>query len=164
MASPQLHMRPEPPEYVGKQRRSALRLLGAERSEEMFPALLEEIVALGFPRAFVARVDFETSEITPVASLNCSKVLLQRFQTSLYAIENPLVRVLHGLEPELVSARNKRGPDLYFHPLVYRNKMACWEAERTRRDDCVAVENFHARRLQLQDQLCTICGMTAYAA
>ena len=164
MASPQLHMRPIPPEHPGKQRRPALRLLGAERSEEILPVLLEEIIGLGFPRAFVARVDFETSEITPVASLNCSKVLLQRFQTSLYAIENPLVRVLHGLEPELVSARNKRGPDLYFHPLVYRNKMACWEAERTRRDDCVAVENFHARRLQLQDQLCTICGMTAYAA
>jgi len=165
MASPQLHMRPEPPEYVGKQRRSALRLLGAERSEEMFPVLVEEIVALGFPRALVARVDFETSEITPVASLNCSKVLLQRFQSSLYATENALVRVLHGFEPKLVLGKRKRGASLYFHPLVYRNKVPCWEADRARRDDCMAVENFHARRrLQLQDQICAICNMRAYAA
>lgn len=165
MASPQLHMRPNPPEYTGKQRRSALRLLGTERSEEMFPALLEEIVALGFPRALVAKADFETSEITPVASLNCSKVLLERFQSSLYAMENALVRVLHGFEPKLVLGKNRRSASFYFHPLVYRNKVRCWEADRARRDDCMAVENFHARRrLQLQDQICAICNMQAYAA
>ena len=164
MASPQIRVRSELPESAGKRRRSALRLLGAERSEEIFPVLVEEIVALGHPRALIAKVDFETSEILPIASLNCSKSLLDKFRTTLYAIENPLVRVLHGQEPELVPGRNKREPSYLYHPLVYRNKTACWEAERGRRGGCVAVENFHSRlKLQLQDQLCHTCDMTAYA-
>ena len=78
MASPQMRMRSELPESAGKRRRSALRLLGAERSEEIFPVLVEEIVALGHPRALITKVDFETSEILPIASLNCSKSLLQK--------------------------------------------------------------------------------------
>ena len=164
MASPQMRMRTEPPEPAGK-RRPALRLLGAERSEEIFPVLLEEIVALGYPRALVARVNFDTSEIVPVASLNCTKTFIQQFRSSLYAMENTSVRVLHGFEPELVRGRVRRGPDLYYHPLVYRNKTACWEAERARRGDCLAVDNYHAqRRLQLQEQVCGVCEMRAYAA
>ena len=164
MASPQMRMRSEMPESAGKRRRSALRLLGAERSEEIFPVLVEEIVALGHPRALIARVDFETSEILPIASLNFSKTLLQKFRTTLYAVENPLVRVLHGQEAELVPGRNKRDPDYYYHPLIFRTKAACWEAERARHGHCVAVENFHGRlRLQLQDQACGICDMHAYA-
>ena len=164
MASPQMRMRSDLSEPAGKRRRSALRLLGAERSEEIFPVLVEEIVALGYPRALITRVDFETSEIVPVASLNCSKTLLQKFRTSLFAVENPLVRVLHNQEPELVPGANKRDPDYYYHPLIYRNKTLCWEAERARRPGCVALENYHSRlRLQLQDQVCGICDMRAYA-
>ncbi len=164
MASPQMRVRSELPESAGKRRRPELRLLGAERSEEIFPVLVEEIVALGHPRALIAKVDFETSEILPIASLNCSKTLLDKFRTTLYAVENPLVRVLHGQEPELVPGRNKREPSYHYHPLVYRNKTACWEAERGGRGGCVAVENFHSRlKLQLQDQVCRTCDMTAYA-
>ncbi len=165
MASPQMRMRSEGLDLAGKRRDSALRLLGAESSEEIFPVLLEEVVALGFPRALVAGVNFETSEVTPVVSLNCSKALLQRYQTSLFALENPLVRVLNSFEPELIPAKGKRGPDLYFHPLVYRNQTACWEAEHSRRGSCIAVENYNSRlRLQLQDQVCGICKLRAYAA
>ena len=100
-------------------RRSALRLLDIERADEIFPVLLEEIVALGHPRALIAKVNFETSEIAPVVSLNCSKAVLQRFQTTLFSMENPLTRVLHTLQPELVPARGKRGPDYYYYPMVY---------------------------------------------
>src|SRR5579864_3849261 len=106
MASPQMRMRTEPPEAAWK-RRPALRLLGAERSEEIFPVLLEEIVAIGYPRALVARVNFDTSEIIPVASLNCSKTFIQQFRSSLYAMEKTEVRVLHNFEPELVRAKAK---------------------------------------------------------
>ena len=55
MASPQMRMRSDLSEPAGKRRRSALRLLGAERSEEIFPVLVEEIVALGYPRALITR-------------------------------------------------------------------------------------------------------------
>jgi len=49
---------------------AALRLLEAERSEEIYLILLEEIVSLGYERAFVATVDFETGEILPTAALH----------------------------------------------------------------------------------------------
>ncbi len=165
MASPQMRMRSDMPEHSGKRRGAAFRLLGAEHSEELFAILLEEIAALEYSRALIARVNFETAEIAPIASLNCPKSFIQRFQTSLYAMENPLVRILHTFEPELVQGRAKRGPDLYFHPLIYRNRAACWEAERAHRSDCLAVENSRLqRRSQLQKQVCAVCDMQAYAA
>jgi signal transduction histidine kinase len=153
------------PEPMEKNRRSALRLLGIERSEEIFPVLLEEIVALGHPRALVAKVNFETSEITPAASLNCSRNFVQRFHSSLFAVETPVTRVLHSLQPGQVHTRGRRGPSFYYYPLIYRNRTACWEAERARSGKCVAVENFYSRlKLQLQQQVCGICEMRAYAA
>ena len=160
-----MRVRSETPDLSGRNRRSALRLLGMERSEEIFPVLLEEIVALGHPRALVTRINFETSEITAVASLNCPKSLAQRFGSSLFAVETPQVRILQSQEPELVPGRGKRSSSLYFYPLIYRNRTPCWEADRARGRKCVAVENFHSRlRLQLQDQVCGICEMRAYAA
>jgi len=155
----------EMPHQALKSRRSALRLLGVERSEEIFPVLLEEIVALGHTRALIARANFETSEIAPIASINCSRTLLQRFRTSLFAMETPLARVLHSLEPVRVPGRGRRSPGFYYYPLIYRNRTACWEADRARGFRCIAVENFHSRlKLQLQQQVCGICDMRAYAA
>src|SRR5437763_460510 len=83
MASPQL--RPKTRVLVPRDWSSesaALRLLSAERPEEIFPILLEEIVKLGFARALVLEVDFETGEIKPPASLNCDKAYLHRFRPS----------------------------------------------------------------------------------
>ena len=165
MASPQMRVHSDASEQAGQGRRSALRLLGIERTEEIYPVLLEEIVALGHPRALIAKVNFETSEISPVASLNFSKGSLQRFYTSLFSLENPIAHTLHTLEPERTPSRGKRGTELYYHPLIYRNRTACWEAERSRSGKCIAVENFHSRlKLQLQQQVCSVCDMRAYAA
>ncbi len=165
MASPQMRIRPETASRTAK-RRPAFHLLGAERSEEVFPVLLEEIVGLGHPRALIARVNYETSEIFPVVSLNCSKTFIQQFHSSLYATEGTLVRVLHSFEPEFVRGAGKRHSDLYYHPLVFRSKTSCWEAERGRAGgDCLAVENFDLRRrLQLPEQVCGVCRMRGYAA
>jgi len=165
VASPEMRVRSHVPELIGKGRRSALRLLGIERSEEIFPVLLEEVVALGHPRALVAGVNFENSEITPVASLNCSQTFLQRFHSSLFAMETPAVQILHSQHPAHVHSRSKRGPEFYYYPLIYRNRTACWEAERSRGGKCIAVENFHCHlKLQLQQQVCGVCEMRAYAA
>src|SRR5581483_8654240 len=144
---------------------TALRLLSAERSEEIFPILLEEVVALGIPRAFVLGVDFETGEVAPVASLKCSKTYLQKFHTSLWAGENSVIRVLHSLQPGVLSDIGYQGNSVYCHPIVYRNQNFCWEAERERRHDCLAVQNYRApRKLQLNEQVCNACGMRAYSA
>lgn len=165
MASPQMRMRSETAGLSEMNCRSALRLLSIERSEEIFPVLLEEIVALGHPRALVSEVDFESSEIAPVASLNCPRNLLQRFRSSLFAKETPQVRILQSQQPELVPGRNKRNSSFYYHPLVYRSSIPCWEAGRAHGPKCIAVENFYSRLpVQLQEQVCSVCEMRAYAA
>jgi signal transduction histidine kinase len=144
---------------------AALRLLEAERSEEVYPILLEEIVGLGYERAFVAAVDFETGEVLPSASLNCSRSYLERFRSSLYATGNPIIDTLQAQRPAVVKDTSLHHRSLYCHPLLFSNLNACWEAERERRTDCLAVDNAHRRRrLGLEEQVCTACNMRAYAA
>jgi len=145
--------------------RAAYRLIAAERADEIFPILVEEIVGLGFPRALVAAVDLESGEIRPVAALNCPKTYQQRFNTALWQGENPIVGVLRAMQPAVLPKQAPGGRPIYCHPIVYRNRTVCWEAERERRFECLAVANYHApRRLELQEQVCRTCSMRAYAA
>jgi signal transduction histidine kinase len=48
--------------------------------------------------------------------------------------------------------------------MIYRTRSRCWEAERERRRECLAVQNFQSgRKFQVQEQTCAICNMRAYA-
>jgi signal transduction histidine kinase len=165
MASPALRRKRE---QVRDQRSSnesaALRFIGAERPEEILPILLEEILHIGFRAAIALDLDFDTGQIKPSASLNCSPQFLKQFQTSLWASENPLVLALQTLKPVLVEGKT-RGGALYAHPMIYRNRTSCWEAERERRSDCLAVLNANsAGKLQTQKQVCSVCGMRSYVS
>jgi nitrogen-specific signal transduction histidine kinase len=170
MASPALKKRlPDPAAFIERRKApgesTALRLLSAERSDEIFPILLEEIVGLGFPRAMVLEVDLESGDIKPTAWLKCNSAQLQKFRTSLWSTENPVVASLHRMKPTIIENGGLRSKLLYSHPIIYRNRDVCWEAERERRPDCLAVQNFFApRKLQLSDQVCASCGMRSYAA
>jgi len=140
-----------------------LRLIAAERPEEIFPILLEEIVHIGFPRAAVLEVDFDTGEITSTASLNCDHEFLEKFRTSLWASENPLVSTLLSLKPAILPDGVIKAGALYVHPMIYRSQSRCWEAERERRTDCLAVQNAdQKRKFQIQQQVCAVCGMRSY--
>jgi signal transduction histidine kinase len=165
MASPLL--REKTREFVDQRSSSesaVLRLLSAERSEEIFPILLEEIVFLGSPRALVLEADFDTGEVKPIASLNCDKAYLRKFTTSLWASENPIITVLQNLKPGMVRSESKEA-SLYAVPMIYRSRTRCWEAERERRRDCLAVQNFQlTRKFQIQEQICDVCGMRGYAS
>jgi len=144
---------------------AALRLLQAERSEEIYPILLEEIVRLGFPRALILAVDFESGAITPAAAIRYQEKQLPRFHTSLFAADNPLVGVMHELKPTVVRKTDYSSRPLYCHPIIYRNANVCWEAERERKVDCLATDNYRARRrLDLDSQVCRTCEMRAYSA
>jgi signal transduction histidine kinase len=164
MASPALRRRRD---GVIDQRSSnesaALRLIAAERPEEILPILLEEILHIGFPRAAVIELDFDTGEIKPAASLNCDSAFLAKFRTSLWAGENPLVSTLLSLTPALLPDGVIKGGAIYAHPMIYRSQSRCWEAERERRNDCLAVQNADPkRRFQIQQQVCSACGMRSY--
>ncbi|HKU28567.1 MAG TPA: PAS domain-containing protein, partial [Candidatus Sulfotelmatobacter sp.] len=164
MASPLV--RPKLDDLIdeGKRDPGASRLLAAERPEEILPVLLEEVVELGFARALVLNLDFETGEIKPAASLNSDAAFLRRFHASLWASENPLVASLVSAKPALVQPSSPREAPVYLLPMVYRSRSRCWEAERERRRECLAVHNFHAgKKLQVQEQTCAICNMRAYA-
>ena len=142
---------------------AAQRLLRAERSEEILPVLLEEIVLLGFPRAAVLNVDFDSGEIRPVASLHFAPGALKRWQTSLWASENPLVSALLNLEPALLPDGSIHRGAYYSYPLIFRSRSRCLEAERERGSECLAVQNADpGRKIQIQEQVCSACGMRAY--
>src|SRR5437764_916469 len=164
MASPVL--RPKRERFINQRssnESAALRLIAAERPEEIFPILLEEIVFLGFPRAAVLDVDFDTGEIKVAASLNFDSSYLKQLQTSLWASEDPLVSALQNLKPVLLPDGKLRSGSLYAQPMIYRSHMRCWESEHERRSDCLALQNTDAKRkLQIQQQVCSICGMRSY--
>jgi PAS domain S-box-containing protein len=150
---------------VGQHIPATLRLLQAERSEDIFPILLEEIVKLGAPRAMVLQADFETGEIAPVAEIKCSEQQLASYRTSLYAGDHPVVGVFHGLQPAVLPKSQYIQRPVYVHPILFRQGKACWEAERERTPDCLAVSNFRGeRRLELEQQVCRTCQMRSYAA
>jgi signal transduction histidine kinase len=164
MASPVL--RPKRERFVNQRssnESAALRLIGAERPEEIFPILLEEIVFLGFPRAAALEVDFDTGEIKPAASLNFDSRALKKLKTSLWASEDPVVSALVSVKPVLLPDGRLRSGALYAYPMIYRSNNRCWEAERDRRADCLAAQNMAPKsRLQAQQQVCRICGMRSY--
>jgi len=164
MASPSIQAKPELVVARSPSSEATLRLLAAERSEEILPILLEEIVKLGFPRALILEVEFDTGAIKPTASINCEKQHLSQFHTSLWASENPLVSVVQNLSPARLPPGMLTPEPFYAYPLIYRSRSRCWEAERERRQDCLAVRNFHlARKFQVEQQVCAVCAMRSYA-
>ena len=146
-------------------RPAVLRLLQAERSEEIFPLLLEEIIALGYPRALVMDVNLDSGEVTPAAALKWPRAQMDKFTSALWMQENPLVAVLHAARPEVLNKGPLYHRPVYIHPILYSNRNLCWEADRIRTSSCLAVQNFRReKRVRLEDQVCSTCEMRAYAA
>jgi len=148
------------------QRRPAiLRLLQAERSEEIFPLLLEEIIALGYPRAMVLDVNFDSGEVTPAAALKWPRQQMEKFSTALWMSDHPLAGVLNSARPAVLTKSSIHSRPIYIHPILYSNRNLCWEADRVRTVSCLAVQNFRReKRIRLEDQVCSTCEMRAYAA
>jgi signal transduction histidine kinase len=153
-------------EYLQKQRSASesatMRLAAAERPEEIVPILLEEIVRIGFRGAVALELDFDTGQINPTASINFSSELLKQFQTSLWASENPYVSALTNLRATLVPNGSGRNV-FYAQPMIYRKAVPCWEAERDKARECLAVLNANSGdKLRMQQQVCSVCGMRSY--
>lgn len=150
---------------IAQRRPAVLRLLEAERSEEIFPLLLEEIIALGFPRALAIDVNFDTGDITPAAALKWPRQQLEKFSTALWMSEHELVSVLNTTHPAVLKKTNLHNRPIYVHPILYSNRNLCWEADRIRTGTCLASQNFHReKKLRLEEQVCSTCEMRAYAA
>src|SRR5579859_6223252 len=168
MATAEIRLQPERVNgrRAAQPRRPAvLRLLQAERSEEIFPLLLEEIIALGNPRALVVDVNFDSGEVTPAAALKWPRQQMEKFTTALWMSEHPLISVIHTARPQVLGKSAMYSRPLYVHPILYSNRNLCWEADRIRTGSCLAVQNFRRqKRIRLEDQVCSTCEMRAYAA
>jgi signal transduction histidine kinase len=167
MATAEVRFQPERIDgRANSQRRpAALRLLEAERSEEIFPLLLEEIITLGFPRALAVDVNFDSGEIAPAAALKWPRQHLGKFHTALWMSDHQLVHVLHTTRPAVLHKTSLHNRSLYIHPIFYANWNLCWEADRIRSGACLAVQNFQReKKIRLEEQVCTTCEMRAYAA
>ncbi|HET9182910.1 MAG TPA: ATP-binding protein [Candidatus Angelobacter sp.] len=146
-------------------RPAILRLLQAERSEEIFPLLLEEIVTLGYPRAMVLDVNFDIGEVTPAAALKWPRQQMEKFNTALWMTDHPLAGILNTARPAVLAKSSVYPRPIYVHPILYSNRNLCWEADRVRTGSCLAVQNFRReKRIRLEDQVCSTCEMRAYAA
>src|SRR5260370_24606718 len=133
---PQSERRPIP-----ERGRATFRLLSAERSDEIYPILMEEVVALGFPRALVVALELESGEIKPVAAIHCSQSYLQKFTTALWQGDNSIVGVLRSLKPAVVPKAGTSGRSIHCHPVLFKNRNACCEAARRNRS-CLTAQNF----------------------
>src|SRR5436305_12002187 len=150
---------------ASQRRPAVLRLLEAERSEEIFPLLLEEIIALGYPRALAVDVNFDTGDVTPAAALKWPRQSLQNFTTALWMSEHQLVNILHTNRPAVLQKSSLHNKPIYVHPIFYSNRNVCWEADRLRTASCLAVQNFRReKRIRLEDQVCSTCEMRSYSA
>src|SRR5438270_1894551 len=151
---------------AGQPRRPAvLRLFQAERSEEIFPLLLEEIIALGNPRALVVDVNLDSGEVTPAAALKWPRAQMEKFTSALWMQDHPLTNVLQSVRPEVLEKSNLHNLPIYIHPILYSNRNLCWEADRIRTSSCLAVQNSRReKRVRLEDQVCSTCEMRAYVA
>ena len=127
-------------------RPAVLRLLEAERSEEIFPLLLEEIIALGYPRALAVDVNFDTGDIAPAAALKWPRPQLEKFSTAMWMSEHPLVGVLQTTRPAVLNKSSIHNHPIYIHPIVYANRNLCWEADRIRTGSCLALQNFRKEK------------------
>src|SRR3984893_15230961 len=103
-------------------RPAVLRLLQAERSEEIFPLLLEEIIALGNPRALVVDVNLDTGEVTPAAALKWPRAQMEKFTSALWVHENPLIAILNSIHPEVLAKSTLHNRPIYVHPILYSNR------------------------------------------
>jgi PAS domain S-box-containing protein len=139
-------------------------ILQAEHPEEIFPLLLEGLLALGYPRALVASVNFESGEIAPSAVLKWPSPQLRHFTTTLGNAEHPLVGVLRANRPSVLTRSSLHSRSVYLHPILYSNHSPCREAEGTGAADCLAMQNFRReKQVRAGEQMCSVCGIRGFA-
>src|SRR5260370_18901984 len=144
---------------------AVLRLLHAERSHDVLPLLLEEVLALGYPRAALLGVNFDSGNVALTAALHWARQQMARFTTALWVAEHPVISILNANRPAVLPRTSLHHRPVYLHPILFSNRDLCWEAGRPRTGSCLAADNFRReKRVRLEDQVCSTCEMRGYAA
>ena len=163
MATAKMHFQPQRRRRDNApSRETCLRLLQAERSEDVFPILLEEIVALGHPRAAV--LEAAPGCAAPAVALNWGRQQLERLTTALRTEGHPLMAEVDGHRSAGAKINIHHRP-LYLYPMRLSSPSPCPEAGQARRAECLAAQNF--RRIKgnrPQDQICSVCSVRGHSA
>jgi signal transduction histidine kinase len=162
VATAKVHFQPQRRGYdLAQVRQASLRVFHAQRSDEVLPVLLEEIIGLGYARAAVLEAKLHGGELIPVASLNWPHPQLARFTTMLWVLENPLAGVLTSNRPAVLPRTQLHSRPLYLHPMLYSNPNQCWEAVEP--TGCLAAQTFRQEKDVCVERVCRTCGMYGYA-
>jgi len=157
MATAKMHFQPQRRGAAGQVLGWVMRLLRTQRAEEVFPVLLEEIVALGYPRAAILEAE-PVGGLTPVASLNWQPQQLAKLTTT------SLPGLLRG-RPAVLTKTDFHNRPLYAHPMSYSSSTPCWEAGPAVAGSCLAVQNFECQAVShAESQICSLCEMRGYGA
>src|SRR5215472_634030 len=164
MATAKMHFQaPRRRRDAGQNREAALRVVQVGRSGEVLPVLMQEIVALSYPRAVVVESHPESGEIVPVTTLNWPSPQLEKLTEALRASDGMFAGVLAG-RTSVYQATIYDHP-LSLHPMTFSNANPCWEVLDGNGDGCLAVQDLYAQKSNAQKQpSCSICGMRGYAA
>lgn len=158
MATAKMHFQPQRRRRLISQGEPIFRLLQTQRSEELFPVLLEEIVARGYARAAALEASLDGRELKAVAALNWPLPQLEKL-AAVSPQGHPLVALLRANRSAVLPKTGFYTRALYVHPLVYANPNPCWEADGD--SDCLAVQSHH---MQNRKQVCSVCDMRGYSA
>src|SRR5260370_5637900 len=143
MATAKMHFQPQRRRRENAPSREAcLRLLQAERSEDVFPILLEEIVALGHPR--VAVLESTPGCAAPVVALNWGRQHLERLTAALRTEEHPHLAVVDDSRSDGPARINIHNRPLYLYPMRLSSPSACPEAGPARAPPGLAAQKFRA--------------------
>jgi len=148
---------------AAQNREAALRLLQVERSSEVLPVLLDDIIALGYARAAVLETRPNSHRVGTVASVNWPPADLAKLAEAVSGPAGPLATTLATNRPEVLE-----GPlhhrALSIHPMLYSNPAPCREAASAGSENCLAVQNAHGDKDGASGrQPCSICGIQGYA-
>lgn len=142
-----------------------MRLLDAESSDEIFSLLLEEIIALGYPRAMVLEADFRSGSVLPCATLKWPQAQAEKLGATLSAESHPVIRVLHAARPAVLTRTTLHSRPIYLHPVLFTQNNVCWEAGRVSTAGCLAVRNSRREApIRSEGQVCSNCQIHGYAA
>lgn len=138
---------------------AALRLLRLERSADVLPALLAEIVALGYTRAAAFEIDAQGSEMLPRGPKSWLAPELAQLIGALRGSEGPAASVLRANRSAIIQLPGHRF-SLGIHPMLYASGRLCCQVDGNGKRDLEGQRE--ARRDALQPG-CDICGAPGYA-
>ena len=140
-----------------------VRLAAAERPEEVYTALLEAAVALGFPRGLVVEADLEKGRFGPVAELRWPGAGLKAFRGALAAPRHEAAGLLRALQAARLARSSLHDRPVCFFPMFFIERNLCGAAGGTA--GCLFAEvEAQSGGLELQRQLCGVCGIRGFAA